>query len=81
MRSRLGVVSLLLLGAGVAWWSTVARMSGMDAAPGTGLGTLGWFTGVWVVMMAAMMVPSFAPTAAVYATLTHRRDPSGWLLF
>ncbi|HEY3729048.1 MAG TPA: DUF2182 domain-containing protein [Solirubrobacteraceae bacterium] len=80
-RSRLGVVSILLVVAAVAWWSTVARMSGMDAGPGTGLGTLGWFTGVWAVMMAAMMIPSIAPTAAVYATLTRRREPSRWLLF
>lgn len=53
----------------------------MDAGPGTALGTLGWFTGVWAVMMAAMMLPSLAPTAAVYATLTRRREPSRWLLF
>ncbi|HMD56725.1 MAG TPA: DUF2182 domain-containing protein [Solirubrobacteraceae bacterium] len=81
VRSRLGVVSMLLVGAGVAWWSTAARMSGMDAGPGTALGALGWFTGVWAVMMAAMMLPSLAPTAAVYATLTRRYEPSRWLLF
>ena len=81
VRSRLGVVSLLLAAAGVAWWSTAARMAGMDAGPGTALGTLGWFTGVWALMMAAMMIPSLAPTAAVYATLTGRREPSRSLLF
>jgi predicted metal-binding membrane protein len=32
-------------------------------------------------MMAAMMLPSLVPTAAVYATLTHLREPSRWLLF
>jgi predicted metal-binding membrane protein len=53
----------------------------MDAGPGTGLGTLAWFTGAWLVMMAAMMLPSLAPTAALYATLTGRSDPSRWLLF
>jgi predicted metal-binding membrane protein len=79
--SRLGVVSVLLVVAGLAWWSTAARMSGMDAGPGTGLGTLGWFTGVWVVMMAAMMLPSLAPTAAVYANLARRHEPSRSLLF
>ncbi|MDQ6822565.1 MAG: DUF2182 domain-containing protein [Actinomycetota bacterium] len=81
VRSRLGVTSMLLIAAGVAWWSTDARMAGMDVGPGTGLGTLGWFSGVWAVMMAAMMLPSLAPTAAVYATLTRRREPSRWLLF
>jgi len=56
-------------------------MSGMDRGPGSALGTLGWFSGVWAVMMAAMMLPSLAPTAAVYATLTRRREPRRWLLF
>ena len=37
----------------------------MDAGPGTALGSVGWFTGVWATMMAAMMLPSLAPTAAV----------------
>ncbi len=80
-RTRLDVVLGLLVSAGVAWWSTAVRMAGMDAGPGTSLGALGWFTGVWAVMMAAMMLPSLAPTAAVYATLARRREPSWWLLF
>ena len=41
--------------------------------PGTDLGELGWFAGVWVVMMAAMMLPSLVPAA-----LSHGR---GALLF
>jgi predicted metal-binding membrane protein len=81
VRSRLGVVSVLLVAAAGAWWSTAERMSGMDAGPGTGLGTLGWFFGVWALMMAAMMLPSLAPTAAAYAILADRREPSRWLLF
>jgi predicted metal-binding membrane protein len=80
MRAELGMVAALLCGAGLAWWSTVERMAGMDAGPGTDLGALGWFTGVWAVMMAAMMLPSLAPTAAVYAALV-RREPSRMLLF
>jgi predicted metal-binding membrane protein len=76
VRARLGLVAALLALAGVAWWSTADRMAGMDAGPGTGLGALGWFAGVWVVMMAAMMFPSLAPTTALYATMTrpHGRD-------
>jgi predicted metal-binding membrane protein len=74
------VVAALLVAAGLAWWSTVDRMAGMDAGPGTSLGALGWFTGVWAVMMAAMMLPSLAPTAAVYTALV-RREPSRILLF
>jgi hypothetical protein len=46
-RSRLGLIALLFALATVAWWSTVDRMRGMDQGPGTDLGTLGWFLGVW----------------------------------
>jgi predicted metal-binding membrane protein len=80
-RSHAGVVALLLVAAGVAWWSTAVQMSGMDAGPGTALGGLGWFVGAWAVMMAAMMLPSLAPTAAVYTQLTRRREPGRPLLF
>jgi predicted metal-binding membrane protein len=57
------VVCGLLAAAGLACWSTVARMAGMDAAPGTALGTVGWFTVTWAMMMAAMMLPALAPAA------------------
>jgi predicted metal-binding membrane protein len=80
-RSRAGVAVTILAAAGIAWWATVERMTGMDAGPGTTLGTLAWFTGAWTVMMAAMMLPSLAPTAAVVATLTRRREPTVWVLF
>jgi predicted metal-binding membrane protein len=71
----------MLVAAGLAWWWTVKRMAGMDTGPGTDLGTLGWFAGSWVVMMAAMMLPSFAPTLAAYVTLTRGGGPSRRLLF
>jgi predicted metal-binding membrane protein len=53
----------------------------MDAGPGTDIGALGWFLGVWVVMMAAMMFPSLAPTVALYAKMTRRRGLDHALLF
>ena len=81
MRARLGLVALLFALTAVAWWSTVERMAGMEAGPGTDLGALGWFVGVWVVMMAAMMFPSVAPTVALYARMTRRRGLSRSLLF
>jgi predicted metal-binding membrane protein len=81
VRARLGLVALLLALAGVAWWSTADRMAGMDAGPGTGLGALGWFLGVWVVMMMAMMFPSLAPTVALYARMTRQRGLDRALLF
>jgi predicted metal-binding membrane protein len=81
VRGRLGLVALLLGIAGVAWWWTVRSMRGMDAGPGTGLGTLGWFVAVWVVMMAAMMFPAISPTVALYARMTRRRGIDRPLLF
>jgi predicted metal-binding membrane protein len=80
-RARLGLIALLFALAVVAWWSTADRMSGMDDGPGTALGALGWFLGVWVVMMAAMMFPSVAPTVALYAQMARRRAPVAPLLF
>jgi predicted metal-binding membrane protein len=61
------VVAALVGLALVAWVVTVQRMDGMDAGPGTDLGALGWFLGLWVTMMAAMMFPSAAPMASVVA--------------
>jgi predicted metal-binding membrane protein len=80
-RTRLALVVLLFLLAALAWWSTAERMAGMDAGPGTDLGALDWFAGVWVVMMAAMMFPSVAPTVALYAQRTRRRGLDRPLLF
>ena len=56
-------------------------MQDMDGGPWTELGTLGWFVGVWIVMMAAMMFPSVAPTVALYSTMTRSRSPVAPLLF
>ncbi|MBO0731371.1 MAG: DUF2182 domain-containing protein [Acidimicrobiaceae bacterium] len=80
-RARLGLVVLLFGVAAVCWWSTADRMAGMDAGPGTHLGALGWFLGVWVVMMAAMMFPSLAPTTALFARMTRQQGLTRPLLF
>ncbi len=74
VRVRLGLVAALVVVAGAGWWWTARQMRGMDEGPWTGLGTLGWFLLVWVVMMAAMMFPSVAPTVALYSRLTRRRS-------
>jgi predicted metal-binding membrane protein len=67
--TQLRVTALFLLAAaGIAWVVTVDRMHGMDAGPGTDLGSFGWFAGVWAVMMAAMMLPSLIPMAGAYAS-------------
>jgi len=48
-------------------------MRDMDDGPWSALGTFGWFLGVWVVMMAAMMFPSVSPTVALYALMSRSR--------
>ena len=56
-------------------------MQGMDGGAWTDLGTFAWFVGVWVVMMAAMMFPSVAPTVALYSKLTRSRSLTAPLVF
>jgi predicted metal-binding membrane protein len=67
----------LLGGALVAWIVTYQRMHGMDAGPGTDLGGLGWYLGVWVTMMAAMMLPSVAPMVLVFSRVSRDRARHG----
>jgi predicted metal-binding membrane protein len=63
--------------------SGMAAMHGhaMGGTSGSELGTLGWFVVTWIVMMAAMMFPSLAPTVALYARLTRRHGNDRALLF
>jgi predicted metal-binding membrane protein len=42
-------------------------MRGMDTGPWASLGSFGWFLGIWIVMMAAMVAPSAIPTVALHA--------------
>jgi predicted metal-binding membrane protein len=69
--------ALLLLGALATWIVTVERMRGMDMGPGTDLGGLAWFIGIWVTMMAAMMLPSVAPMVLIFARVTRERARQG----
>jgi predicted metal-binding membrane protein len=75
VRARLGLVALLFVAAALGWVWIAGQMSGMDNGPWSALGGFGWFAGVWVVMMAAMMFPSVAPTVALYSRLTRQRSP------
>jgi predicted metal-binding membrane protein len=76
--AELRLTGALLVAAALAWVITANRMAGMDMGPGTDLGGLGWFAGVWAVMMAAMMLPSLAPMARAYA---REGRPDGTALF
>ena len=66
-RGREALAASLLAAALAAWIVSVDRMRGMDAGPGTDLGALGWYVGIWVTMMAAMMLPSAAPTVVLFS--------------
>src|SRR4051812_31377862 len=65
-REQVVVASALFVLAAVAWGLTDRRMAGMGIGPTTDLGGLGFYTTVWVVMMAAMMFPSVWPVVAIY---------------
>ena len=71
------VAGALLAAALVAWIIVLERMRGMDAGPGTDLGAFGWYVGIWVTMMAAMMLPSVAPMVLVFARISRERAARG----
>jgi predicted metal-binding membrane protein len=54
----------------LCWVVTVPRMAGMDMGTLTELGPLTSFTGLWVLMMAAMMLPG--ASAAIASTASRR---------
>ena len=74
---QLGLIFGLLLLAAIAWAVTGDRMSGMDAGPGTNLGSLGFWITAWVVMMAAMMFPSIAPMVVMEARIQEGKRQKG----
>jgi predicted metal-binding membrane protein len=77
LRRQTALAAAVLGGALAAWIVTVQRMRGMDAGPGTDLGALGWFLGIWVTMTAAMMLPSAAPAILLFSSV--RRGANTWL--
>jgi predicted metal-binding membrane protein len=81
IRARAALVAVLLAIAGGGWWWVSDRMRGMDNGPWSSVGTLGWFISVWVVMMAAMMLPSVTPTIALYSRMIRIRSASAPLVF
>ena len=72
-RARIGLIGLLFALAALGWWWTADQMQDMDGGPWTELGTLSWFLGVWVVMMAAMMLPSAIPVVLEFTRTAERR--------
>jgi predicted metal-binding membrane protein len=76
-RPQLALLFALLALAAAAWVLTDDRMAGMDSTPGAALGALGFYVTVWVVMMAAMMFPSVAPTVMMYESLREGQRATG----
>ena len=74
---HVGLIVLLVALAAVAWAITDRQMAGMDSGPGTDPGTLGFFIGVWVVMMAAMMFPSIAPMVVMHVRIQEGQRERG----
>ena len=71
------LIAALLLLAAVGWVVTDERMRGMDAGPGTDLGSLGFYVTAWVVMLAAMMFPSILPMVAMFARIQEGKRERG----
>lgn len=71
------VVAVLLLGTLAGWAVAVTRMRGMDEGPGTDLGGLTSFLGLWLTMMAAMMLPSVAPMVLTFTRVHAQRTERG----
>lgn len=66
--------SVLLIAAAAAWAAVVAVARQMGPMPGTMGLPVAAFAGVWTLMMAAMMLPTIAPFAALYTrTLSDHR--------
>ena len=72
MRAEGLLVAILVALAAAGWWLTDRRVDGISGS-GLELGGVGFYVGVWVVMMAAMMFPSIAPMVVVYDRLRRAR--------
>lgn len=73
----LSLTATILAACFAAWLVTVQRMDGMNAGPGTNLAALGWYVGVWVTMMAAMMLPAVLPVVLLFARVPTERMRRG----
>ena len=60
-RAMGGMLAAILVLAAGGWAAAIWHMSGMDMGTATALGSFGSFLGLWVPMMAAMMLPGAVP--------------------
>jgi predicted metal-binding membrane protein len=67
-RTAAVAAALMTLGlAAASWVAAVQQMNGMHMGGVTGLGSFGFFVGLWVLMMAAMMLPGAVPAVVRHA--------------
>ena len=71
-REHAAALTVTLGLAGGCWVVTVQRMSGMDMGVATSLGSFTFFLGVWMPMMAAMMLPAAVPAVMAFARAKRR---------
>jgi len=75
--AQAALVGVLIAVAALGWLLTGERMAGMDMGPGTDPGSLAFYVSIWVVMMAAMMLPSAAPMVVAHSAVERRRRELG----
>ena len=71
---------VILLLALLAWISTVQQSLGMPSVPGTMGMALGPFLVFWTIMMAAMMLPAFAPVVSMHLETSRQRTQGLFLV-
>ena len=76
-RRRIATATVLGALAAVAWLASVNQMRGMGMDDRFSVGSFGFFVGLWVVMMAAMMFPSVWPMLSLYGTIMRNRATTG----
>lgn len=70
------LTAILLAMTIIAWMITLGHFRNMASGPGMGLGTFGWYLGMWVTMTAAMMLPSVTPMVITFARVSAERTQS-----
>jgi predicted metal-binding membrane protein len=74
--AEIRVSAVTVAAAAGCWVIAVNAMRGMDMGASTSLGSFGFFAGVWIAMMAAMMLPGVTPAVARYARTRHSSAPA-----
>jgi predicted metal-binding membrane protein len=79
-RAALAILAALLALAALGWAYVSAQSGAMMMSAGPDGTSFAIFLATWVVMMAAMMFPAFAPAVLVYAQYTRQRTGTWPLL-